>query len=139
MSSLENPRDIAGIGEKIGHLLQGHQWADASRALSECANALGPDDLKGLALAAYRANSDTTITFEPAFELKKVAALDPVTHIASSRFERAFAGVEVGLNVPGSDERPVLITDAKDLAPLVLKFASVYEQLGLSAQNSQDC
>lgn len=138
MSSLENPRNIAGIGERIGHFLQGHQWEDASRALSECANALGPGDLKSLALAADRANSDPTITFEPAFELKKVPALDPVTHIASSRFERAFAGVEVGLNVQGFEGQSVLITSPSELGPQVLKFGCIYNQMGLSAQKPAD-
>ncbi len=137
MNNFENSKDVVSMGKQIGHDLGAHNWQDASAALSKCANDLGPDDFRRLVHAADLANNDSSgITFDAVYALEKRPASDPVTNIETTRLQKNFLGVEVGLNVSGSHEKPVLITDPKDLAPQVLKFASIYEEMGLSAHKA---
>jgi len=138
MSNFEtqSPRDFNSIGEEIGQDLKAHQWQKASEALSKCANdLLCPNDFKTLVQAADRANNDLSgITLDPVYDLAKLPALDPVTRIESTKLQKNFAGVEVGLNVPGFEVKPVLITSPADLGQQLLEFGDIYNNLGLSAR-----
>jgi hypothetical protein len=137
MSNLENSKDIVSIGQQIGHDLEAHNWPEASAALSRYANDLSPDEFTRLIQTADRANNDLSgISFDAVYALEKRPALDRVTGISNTELEKRFLGVEARLNAPGF-ENAVLITNPQDLGQQVLKFASIYEELGLLAQKPE--
>lgn len=136
MSNLENsrPQDLHSAGVEIGHDLANHDWQGASAALSRYANDLSAVEFRTLVLAADRANNDSTITIEPVFAISDFPALDPVTGIATKERAKEFIGAEVGLNVPGSNEKPVLVTSPRELGKQVLEFGDIYDKLGNPAR-----
>lgn len=138
MSNFENPKDIFSIGQQIGNDLGAHRWEDASAALSRYANELSVHEFTRLIQTADRANHDLSgISFDAVYALEKRPALDPVTGISNTELEKRFLGVEARLNGLGL-ENAVLITSPKDLGPQVLKFASIYEELGALAKKPVD-
>jgi hypothetical protein len=139
MGNFEKSVDISSIGQQIGNDLGAHRWEDASATLSRYASDLSQQEFTRLIQAADRANDDLSgITLEAVYDLARLPARDPVTGIESTALAKNFAGVAVGLNVQGFEGQSVLVTSPEELAPEVLRFGCIYNQMGLSAQKPAD-